>query len=75
MTAELTDEFAGHKVRGRIDNQHCKTKDGLVLQGREVWAALPPHFTARAAGGDDGHVVVKQPGWLRTPNQSLEDKS
>lgn len=42
MTADLTDEFVGHKLRGRTDKQHCKTKKGLVLQGREVWAAFLP---------------------------------
>lgn len=42
MTADPTDEFVGHKLRGRTDKQHCKTKKGLVLQGREVWAAFLP---------------------------------
>lgn len=37
MTAELLDELAGHKLRARTDNQR---KKGLVLQGREVWAAF-----------------------------------
>lgn len=42
MTVELLDEFAGHKLRAGTDNQRCKTKKGLVLQGREVWAAFLP---------------------------------
>lgn len=43
MTAELIDEFAGYKLRGRTDKQRCKTKRGLVLQRREVWAAFLPN--------------------------------
>lgn len=47
----------------------------LAFTGEGGVGSLPPHFTARGAGGDDGHSVVKQPGWLRSPYQPLEDKN